>query len=156
MRITKLHRSGRIPAAPSKSHWATFDVSPTLVSLAGFTPPDGLQGVSLVGLMRGDASAVHLPVASIVFHYDVERKIDVRGRTVVTNDWRYTEWDGGKAGREFYWRADDPREYWNRVSDAAHREAVQAGVDFIHRSAEPKAGPANRPRALLTEPQAVP
>ena len=35
MRITKLHRSSRIPAEPSKSCWARFDVSPALVSLAG-------------------------------------------------------------------------------------------------------------------------
>ena len=144
--------AGKVVTAPVE----LLDIYPTLVNLAGFTPPDGLQGISLVGLMRGEAPANHAPVSSIVFHYDVERKIDVRGRTVVTADWRYTEWDGGKAGREFYWRRDDPREYWNRVGDATHRAAVQAGVDFIRRSPEPKAGPANRPRALLTEPQAVP
>ncbi|HEY8621935.1 MAG TPA: hypothetical protein VIM01_17870 [Dermatophilaceae bacterium] len=35
MRITKVHRSARIPAEPSRLPWARFDVSPTLVSLAG-------------------------------------------------------------------------------------------------------------------------
>jgi uncharacterized sulfatase len=144
--------AGKVVTAPVE----LLDIYPTLVALAGFAPPDGLQGISLAGLMRGEASAKHAPVSSIVFHYDLERKIDVRGRTVVTNDWRYTEWDSGKAGREFYWRADDPREYWNRVSDAGYRKEVQAGENFIRLAPEPKAGPANRPRALLSEPQAVP
>jgi len=144
--------AGRVISAPVE----LLDIYPTLVDLAGFSPPEGLEGISLVGLMRGEATAAHPPVASIVFHYDVVRKTDVRGRTVVTSDWRYTEWDGGQAGREFYWRPDDPQEYSNRVGDAAHHEAVQAGVDLIRRSAEPKAGPANRPRALLAEPQSAP
>lgn len=144
--------AGRVVATPVE----LLDIYPTLLSLAGFTPPSDLEGASLVELMRDGATAGHRPAASIVFHYDVERRVDVRGRTVVTRDWRYTEWDEGRAGREFYWLPDDPREYWNRVGDDAYRESVQAGADLIRRSPEPKLGPANRPRALLSEPQAVP
>ena len=144
--------SGKVVATPVE----LLDIYPTIMELSGFAPPDGLQGVSVAGLMRGDASAKHGPVTNIVFHYDVARKTDVRGRTVITDDWRYTEWDGGKAGCEFYWHLDDPTEYRNRVSDDGQQGAIRSAEDFLHRSPEPKAGPANRPRALLTEPQAIP
>jgi uncharacterized sulfatase len=144
--------AGRVVATPVE----LLDLYPTLLNLAGFVPPDGLEGGSLVDLMRGGGAAARRPVASIVFHYDVTRKTDVRGRMVIASDWRYTEWDGGAAGRELYWRPNDPGEYRNLVDDPLHRLAVQAAIDLIRRSPEPKTGPANRPRALLSEPQALP
>lgn len=44
----------------------------------------------------------------MVFHYDAATRRDVLSRTVIAAQWRYTEWDGGTAGRELYWHPDDP------------------------------------------------
>ena len=128
---------------------ALLDVYPTLLDLSGFALPAGLEGESLVPSLHNRSRAPHAPVASLVYHYDVARQVDVVGRTAISELWRYTEWDGGKAGREFYWRSDDPREYHNRIADAAVSAEVKVGEDLLRRMPKPKPGPANRPRALL-------
>lgn len=133
-----------------------LDVYPTLAELCRAPAPSGLEGVSLLGLMEGRAEAEHRPALSMVFHYDVERKTDVLSRTVITQKWRYTEWDGGRAGRELYWRADDPEEYRNRVAEMGVAGARAVGEAYLRTAPAPKPGEANRPRALLppTAPKA--
>ncbi|MCX6950975.1 MAG: sulfatase, partial [Verrucomicrobia bacterium] len=111
---------GRVITTPVE----LLDVYPTLAELGRVPPPPGLEGKSLVGLMEGRAGAGRGPAASMVFHYDTARKTDVLGRTVIAEQWRYTEWDGGRAGRELYWRAEDPAEYRNRIADAGLGDAV--------------------------------
>ena len=81
-------------------------------------------------------------------HYDAAAKRDVAGRTVIGAQWRYTEWDGGAAGREFYWRPDDPGEYRNRAADAALKPSRTNAETWLSAVPKPKPGPANRPRAL--------
>lgn len=100
--------------------------------------------------MRG-TEKTRRPAGTMVFHYDVARRTDVLGRTVIAENWRYTEWDGGRFGRELYVRADDPLEYRNRAGDAAMAAAVQAGEAVLRGSPVPKPGEANRPRALLPD-----
>ena len=46
------------------------------------------------------------------------------GRSVRTDRWRYTEWDGGKKGAELYDHVDDPGEIRNLAGDPRHAEAV--------------------------------
>jgi uncharacterized sulfatase len=137
--------TGRVVSAPVE----LLDIYPTLAELARVPAPAGLEGQSLVGLMTASSTAERRPAASMVFHYDVARKTDVLSRTVIAPAWRYTEWDGGQAGRELYVRADDPGEYRNRIGDAAVGPAVREGETFLRRAVTPKAGAANRPRALL-------
>lgn len=126
-----------------------LDVYPTLAELAAFSAPTGLEGQSLVPAMRGTAVGTRAPVSSVVFHYDVAKGVDVVGRTVISDQWRYTEWGGGKAGREFYSRREDPAEYQNIVSSPGVADQVRAGERIIAASPLPKPGPANRPQALL-------
>lgn len=123
------------------------DVYPTLVELAGLPLPDGLEGRSLAPLLQGREST-HPAAHSLVFHYDPKRDIDIPGRTVISEQWRYTEWAGGKEGREFYWREDDPGEYWNRVTDGRFGESVREGEALLRQAPPLKPGPAERPRAL--------
>jgi len=133
-----------------------IDVFPTLVELGGFAPPPGLEGRSLVALMQGRPPAGFRPASSMVYHYDPVKKTDVLGRTVIAAEWRYTEWAGGAAGRELYWRADDPAEYRNRATDPKLAAALNAGAAYLRDAPEPKPGPANRPRALLPAGQTNP
>ena len=99
--------------------------------------------------MHGKTSPARRPANSMVYHYDTTRRTDVLGRTVIAADWRYTEWDGGRAGRELYVRTDDPSEYRNRLADPAVAASVREGEALLRGAPVPKPGPANRPRALL-------
>ncbi|MBM3855568.1 MAG: sulfatase [Verrucomicrobia bacterium] len=123
-----------------------LDVYPTLLELAGFPPPVGLEGQSLRPLFENPRADRH--AFSLVYHYDVAANRDIAGRTVVGAQWRYTEWDSGAAGRELYWRADDPGEYRNRAADPMLGDSRRAAERVLGSLPAPKAGPANRPRAL--------
>ena len=136
--------AGRVASAPVE----LLDVYPTLLELGGFPIAPELEGRSLVPLMRGTSPALPRQARSMVFHYDAAARRDVLGCTVIAAQWRYTEWDGGTAGRELYWRPDDPAEYSNRTADPALAAAVREGQDALQRLPAPKPGPANRPRAL--------
>jgi arylsulfatase A-like enzyme len=136
--------SGRVISSPVE----LLDVYPTLVDLCAATAPVGLEGKSLVGLINGKET-LRSPAFSMVFHYDPVRRIDILGRTVIAENWRYTEWDGGREGRELYRRTDDPAEYRNRVAEATLADTVSVAETLLRQSPVPKPGPANRPRALL-------
>jgi iduronate 2-sulfatase len=138
--------AGRVVTTPVE----LLDIYPTLAELSRAPAPGGLEGQSLVGLMRGAVTS-RRSASTMVFHYDAARRTDVLGRTVVAENWRYTEWDGGRFGRELYLRADDPQEYRNRAGDTALAATVQAGETMLRNSPPPKPGEANRPRALLPE-----
>ncbi|MGH7944226.1 MAG: sulfatase [Opitutaceae bacterium] len=136
--------AGRVVSTPVE----LLDVYPTLVDLAGFSVPAGLEGRSLRPLLDQQAPSAPQAAYSLVHHYDAAAKRDVLGRTAIGPQWRYTEWDGGAAGREFYWRPDDPGEYHNRVADAALKAAQASAETLLGAAPKPKAGPATRPRAL--------
>lgn len=138
--------AGRVVRTPVE----LLDVFPTLAELCGAPAPDGLEGLSLVGLMRGQpATEKRRPAGSMVFHYDQAARTDVLGRTVIFEDGRYTEWESGCRGRELYVRAEDPGEYHNRIADPLVENAVRAGETMLRQLPPPKPGPSNRPRALL-------
>lgn len=138
--------TGRVVTTPVE----LLDIYPTLADLGQAPAPSGLEGKSLVGLMRGTVTKWR-PASTLVFHYDVTRRADVLGRTVIAENWRYTEWDGGRFGRELYVRADDSQEYRNRAGDTAMGAMVQAGEAALRSAPVLKPGEANRPRALLPE-----
>jgi uncharacterized sulfatase len=48
----------------------------------------------------------------------------VLGKSVRTERWRYTEWDGGKQGAELYDHERDPGEYRNLAGDPRYAETV--------------------------------
>ena len=126
-----------------------LDVYPTLADLAGLPAPAGLEGRSLRTALNGqgtDGTAY-----SLVYHYDAAANRDVAGRTVIGRAWRYTEWDGGRAGREFYWHAEDPEEYRNIAKEGSSADALRDAAARLSLLPAPKPGPANRPRALDRE-----
>ncbi|MBC7369777.1 MAG: sulfatase [Undibacterium sp.] len=137
--------AGRVVNAPVE----LLDVYPTLVEVSRGVAPAGLEGKSLVELMAGKRPEARRPAATMVFHYDVASRSDVLSRTVITNEWRYTDWDGGREGRELYLRDADAGEYRNRAGDGGLAANVEAGETFLKSLPAPNPGPANRPRALL-------
>jgi uncharacterized sulfatase len=135
--------AGRSVAAPVE----LIDIYPTLAGLAGLVPPAPLDGRPLAPLFA--APATERVAYSLVYHYDVAAKRDVAGRTVIGPRWRYTEWDGGREGRELYLHADDVGEYVNRAAEAGAATDLAAAAAKLRELPEPRPGPANRPRALL-------
>ena len=96
-----------------------IDIFPTVVESAGLPLPAGLEGVSLLPLLRDPATPHDRPARSMVQFRGVP------GRTVRTAKWRYTEWgENGSAGRELYDETADPKEMNNLASDPAHAETA--------------------------------
>lgn len=85
-----------------------IDIYPTLVQLAGLPAYSRNEGESLTPLLaKPQDRSWTKPALS-----------QVRGgRSVRTERWRYTEWEGGKKGRELYDHKRDPGETRNLVDD---------------------------------------
>jgi choline-sulfatase len=115
-------RSARVPlivAAPGKAGNGRrtgalselVDLYPTLANLAGLPAPSYLEGVSLAPLLADPARTVKDAAFTQV------RRGESMGYSVRTERWRYTAWDDGRQGEQFYDMAADPGETANLASD---------------------------------------
>jgi uncharacterized sulfatase len=105
------------------------DLYPTLADLCGLTPPKDLQGYSLRSLLKDPKSSWAHPAFT-----QVTRRGGVMGRSVRTERWRYTEWGGGKDGRELYDQENDPKEYHNLAGDPKFSQTVEDLASKLPRS----------------------
>ena len=123
-------RAVRMPliiAAPGLAKNATaskmaelLDLYPTLADLCGLTPPGNLEGASLRPLLENpENTAWTKPAVSQVWH---SRK--AWGYSIRTDQWRYTEWLEGTAGRELYDHTTDPDEVNNLATEPQHAATV--------------------------------
>ncbi len=105
-----------------------IDIYPTLVELAGLPGPPGLQGRSLVPLLR-DPGADHPAQA-----YSVVRWLDGRmGRSIRTKRYRYSVWDDEERAVLYDYKRD-PYEYDNLAADPRRARTVAR----LHRLLESK------------------
>jgi uncharacterized sulfatase len=131
MKMTLFERSSRAPVivagagvhatgAESRRIVEFLDVYPTLAAMTGLTPPAGLQGRSLVPLLRDpDATWDHGAVTQLRRGGGGET---FNGYSLRTERWRYTEWDHGDRGVELYDEQADPAEVRNLAADPAHQQ----------------------------------
>ncbi len=91
------------PGRPTAGIVEFIDLYPTLTDLCGLKTPAGLEGTSFRPLLDDPT----LPGKKAAFTQKG------KGRTVRTDRWRYTEWDGGKGGVELYDQSKDPLDYYN-------------------------------------------
>jgi iduronate 2-sulfatase len=124
-----------------------LDLFPTLTELCGLPAPDGLEGTSLVPVLRDPSKQTKQ--AAFTQHprpayYDrtPSKSPVAMGVSVRTIDARYTEWRDWKTGepvaRELYADADEPAETRNLI-DTPDAAAVQREAEALLRRQFPKA-----------------
>jgi uncharacterized sulfatase len=115
---------------PSKQLVEMVDLYPTLVSLCNLPARKGLDGIDLSPVLD-DPNAQTKPAAYTVVarsndpSVNQSQVMDYLGRSLRTNRWRYTEWDGGKRGVELYDHNSDPHEWNNLAAGSQHADTVR-------------------------------
>jgi iduronate 2-sulfatase len=158
-KMSLFEESARVPlivVAPGKCQPGTMadapiglvDVYPTLTELCGVASPPNLQGQSLVPLLQDPSAAGRGWALSQVSRGGKDDPFF--GYSIRTPQWRYTEWDEGKRGRELYDHAQDVRELTNLADDPAHAHTVAELSQLLHEAvarSRPELGqvPALRP-----------
>ena len=95
------------------------DLYPTLADLCGLPAPSGRRGQEHRTLVEDPSAEWDAPAFT-----QVTRGKDVMGRSVRTEKWRYTQWDGGAKGVELYDQENDPKEYKNLAGDPQYADTV--------------------------------
>jgi uncharacterized sulfatase len=102
-----------------------LDVYPTVVDLCGLPTPGPLQGVSLRPLLVKPDEKWDRPALTALRH---ERTL---GRSVRDERYRYTEWDGGKAGVELYDYEKDSQEWRNIAKDSGSEGVIKKMQGYL-------------------------
>ncbi len=120
----------RVPGAkgngkPTSALAEFLDIYPTLADLCDLKDvPKQLEGASFRKLLN-DPSRKHKEAALTVI-----KRGPVLGRSVRTETYRYTEWDGGKKGAELYDHMADPGE-WVNLADDKKLEATRSELSAL-------------------------
>lgn len=119
--------------AVARSPVSHLDLYPTLTELAGVKAPANIQGQSLVPMLKdvsvkGRGWALTQVMRGNVARPGITPKAGAAksffGYSLRTDRWRYTEWDGGKQGRELYDHEKDPKELTNLAELPEHASTI--------------------------------
>jgi uncharacterized sulfatase len=104
------------------------DLYPTLADLCDLQAPEKLDGISLRPLLQGEDKPIK-PGAFTTASRSQDRSQSAKvaeylGRSVRTDRWRYTEWDGGQRGAELYDHQVDRHEFHNVARAPENAETV--------------------------------
>ncbi len=127
--------AGAQGSVSEKALVSTVDVAPTILSRAGVTPYNGIQGKSLLEVMDGAKPAVR---DALVLEEEGQRVIlgfdtRIRCRTLLMGDYRMTIYDGAEWG-ELYDLAADPQEtinLWDAASSAGQRAVMLEKLAYM-------------------------
>lgn len=121
-RYPALIRAGSTPDALASN----VDVAPTLLELGGGAVPNDLDGVSLVGVLRGDTERVREDLL-IEYYSDTEfpRLQGMGYKALRTDRWKYIRYEELEGMDELYDLASDPFEMDNLLPDRAPAGVVQ-------------------------------
>lgn len=98
-----------------------LDVYPTLADLCGLRAPDNLEGASLRPLLEDPAREDWTKPAVTQVWYSKKAWV----YSIRTDQYRYTEWLEGEAGRELYDHSIDPGEVTNLASDDRNATTIE-------------------------------
>lgn len=107
-----------------------LDIYPTLTALCSLPTPDGLEGQSLVPLLKDPEAQWKHPA------YSFTRGRAGLGQTVRNERYRLTVWDNGNRGMELYDYERDPVQGRNLAADPAYASAL-AEMRAVVRPAPP-------------------
>ena len=96
------------------------DLFPTLCELVDVPIPDGLDGRSLVPLMRGDPGEWHNEVYSEMYH-----ELNGPGEMVMIDDLKYFRFTERDWPDQLFDLADDPKERHNLIDDPAYKNDLR-------------------------------
>jgi uncharacterized sulfatase len=113
------------------------DIYPTVIDLCGIKPAGELHGASLRPLLENPKAAWDRPA------YTQVQRGNRPGHSVRTGQWRYIEWDNGRAGVQLYDHNNDPRELKNLAGDPQHAD-VQKEMQALVRKNWPQDSYSNR------------
>lgn len=97
-----------------------LDLFPTLNELCGLPAQEGLQGDSLLPLLKNPQADWDKPAFSVT-----KLGGKILGKTVRTDRWRYAEWNDGQDGAMLIDEQNDPHEMKNVFDDPAHAAVVK-------------------------------
>ena len=105
------------------------DMYPTLADLCGLEAPADLDGFSIKSLLQNPEAEWDRPAFTQVLRTPRKNRPGptkiVRGRSLRTERYRYTEWNKGADGVELYDYATDPNEFVNLALDPAYSEMIK-------------------------------
>jgi iduronate 2-sulfatase len=124
-------KRGGVAAAPV----GLIDLYPTLTELCAVRRPNNLQGQSLVPILQDPSVKGRNWTLTQVSRGGGPNRAAVTtnvgadgprffGYSLRTPRWRYTEWDGGKQGRELYDHDSDPKELTNLADSPSHTATI--------------------------------
>lgn len=148
-KMTLFENSARVPliiAAPGGAKGAVskrvvelVDLHATLADLCGVPAPAKLDGVSLKALVADPNAPWDRPaITQVMRGGGAGGAKRIMGYSVRNDRWRYTEWDGGKAGVELYDHDVDPRELTNLAKDAGRADIVVQMKGLLGGMAKPR------------------
>jgi len=114
------------------------DIYPTLAELCGLPQQPSLQGRRLKPLLADPtASWDSAAVTQVLRPADSRLSEPVMGRSVRTERWRYTQWNGGAAGEELYDHTGDPDEFNNLAKLPQHAALKRELTEYFRDRAQP-------------------
>lgn len=145
-KMSLFEESARVPlliVAPGKctagsavaSPVSHVDIFPTLAELCGVSPPENVQGQSLVGMLRDtNQTGRGWALTQVTRRSERSGRKSTRvgseenrqyfGYSLRTDRWRYTQWDCGAAGHELYDHTSDPQELTNLADQPQYADTV--------------------------------
>lgn len=97
-----------------------IDIYPTLTDLCNLPAAQKLSGTSLQPLLKNPRALWDKPAFT-----QVDRNNKITGRSIRTEQWRYTEWNEGREGRELYDEIKDKEEITNLAENKEYENIVK-------------------------------
>lgn len=111
-----------------------LDIYPTIAELCGLKVPDYLHGSSFVPLLKNPEMSWREAAISEVGRWTERNPLNrdsanwnskLMGKSVRTDEWRYTEWGDGDFGRELYNHQSDQGEFKNLSNQVELKSTMQ-------------------------------